>query len=329
MRFTKIFMFLGVGASLILSACGNTTLSIPSPTTTIILPARTGTPQTAFPTSAPLQTITSITATPIPCVPEEEDYCIVDAFFVFNRPIDPPGTDTIDHNYPYGGTEGGTREVHHGVEFYNGSGTPVLASAGGTVYFAGNDMTQYFSPWKNFYGNLIILKHEEPGTPFGTLYTLYAHLSKEGVTAGQTVTAGQKIGEVGSSGSAQGSHLHFEVRVDPNDYQSTLNPELWLMPHPGNGTLAISVTANSGKTIHPTFNVQYFPNRDKAATRAFEVDSYPIETVNPRDPWGEIGALGDQPAGWYRITFIWAGAWIERWVEIQPGKLTRVTFMVK
>ena len=327
MRFTTIFIFLGVGASMILSACGNTILNTPSPTTTIPLPTWTGISHTAFPTPGPLQTKISITATPEPCSPKEQDFCIVDAFFVFPRPINPPGTDIIDHNYPYGGTEGGTRDAHHGVEFNNASGTAVLAAGSGTVYFAGDDKTQNFSPWKNFYGNLIILKHEEPGTPFGTLYTLYAHLSKEGVTAGQTVTAGQKIGEVGSSGSAQGSHLHFEVRVDPNDYQSTLNPELWLMPHPGNGTLAISVTDNSGKTIRPTFNVQYYPNRDEAATRAVEVDSYSFETVNPRDPWEEVGALGDQPAGWYRITFLWAGTLTERWVEIRPGKLTRVAIM--
>jgi murein DD-endopeptidase MepM/ murein hydrolase activator NlpD len=197
------------------------------------------------------------------------------------------------------------------------------------VYYSGDDKTRLFTPWRNFYGNLIIIKHESAGIPFTALYTLYAHLSKEDISTGESVTAGQKIGEVGSSGSAQGSHLHFEVRVDPNDYQSTLNPELWLKPHPGNGTLAIAVTDKSGKTIRPTINVQYYPNRDEAATRAFEVDGYPLETVNPRDPWGEIGALGDQPAGWYRISFLWAGTWTERWVEIQAGKLTRVAFMEK
>ncbi len=256
-------------------------------------------------------------------------FCVADAFFVFQRPIDPPGLDTIDRYYPYGGTEGGTREPHHGVEFNNASGTPVLAALGGSVFFAGDDKSQAFTPWLNFYGNLIILKHEIPGSPFGTLYTLYAHLSKEAVTTGQTVTAGQKIGEVGASGSAQGSHLHFEVRVEPSDYSSTLNPELWLVPHPGNGTLAIAATDSNGKTIFPTFNVQYHENRDKPTIDAFEVDSYASEAVNPQDPWGEIAALGDQPAGWYRITFVWAGVWFEKWVEIQAGKLTRVAFMVK
>lgn len=329
MKSDKIFVFFCTAASLILAACGNPDIGSPSPASTAQPSTQTRAPQSTSPTAKPPATITVATATPEQCSPEVDDFCIVDAYFVFQLPIAPPGTDTIDRYYPYGGTEGGTREPHHGVEFYNGTGTPVQAANGGIVYFAGNDKSQLFTPWPNFYGNLIILKHDLPGNPFGTLYTLYAHLSKEEVSTGQTVTIGQKIGEVGSSGSAEGSHLHFEVRVNPTDYSSTLNPELWLSPHPGNGTLAITVTDNNGKNIYPTFSIQYYPNRDNPAATEFGVNSYAPETVNPRDPWGEIASLGDQPAGWYRITFLWSGTWIERWVEIQPGKLTRVAFMVK
>jgi hypothetical protein len=329
MKSAKILVFCCLAASFILAACGNQFIGSSSPSPSTLLPTQTRTVLPASPTAEVLTSVTTATVTPEPCPPDMQDFCIVDAYFVFQRPIEPPGTDTIDHFYPYGGTEGGTRDPHHGVEFYNASGTPVLAAAGGSVYFAGDDKTRLFAPTPNYYGNLIILKHKLPGTPFGTLYTLYAHLSKEEVSMGQTVTSGQKIGEVGASGSAQGSHLHFEVRVDPTGYTSTLNPELWLVPHHSNGTLAIVATYNDGKTIFPHFNVQYYPNRDQPATKSFDVDSYTPETVNPRDPWDEIAALGDQPAGWYRITFLWAGTWYERWVEIQSGKLTRVVFMVK
>jgi hypothetical protein len=215
------------------------------------------------------------------------------------------------------------------VEFYNASGTPVLAAANGAVYYAGNDTSQLFTPWSNFYGNLVVLKHELPGMPYGILYTLYAHLSKVEVTTGDTVTAGQKIGEVGASGSATGSHLHFEVRIDPVDYSSTLNPELWLVPHSGNGTLAMLVTDKDGMTIFPSFNIQYFPDRNKPAVAAYPVVGYAPETVNARDLWNEIAVLGDQPAGWYRVTFIQEGVLYEKWVEIQPAELTRVMFAVK
>ncbi len=241
MRPPKIFILLCMAASIILAACGNPPGGMILPSPTVQLPTERTVPHFTPTVVTPQATEPPVaTPTPIACSPETSDFCIVDAFFVFQIPIAPPGTDTIDHYYPYGGTEGGTRDPHHGVEFYNASGTPVLAAANGTVYFAGNDKSQLFSPWENFYGNLIILKHDLPGTPFDTLYTIYAHLSKEEVTAGQKVTAGEKIGEVGASGSAEGSHLHFEVRVEPGDYSSTLNPELWLRPHSGNGTLAIA-----------------------------------------------------------------------------------------
>ncbi len=314
-----------MAASLILVACGNAVTAAPSPSPLVLLPTVNSTPS---PTSTRTPAPTS-TATPIPCAPSAADYCIEDAYFVFQRPIVPPGTDSIDRGYPYGSTEGGAHDPHHGVEINNASGTPVLAAADGTVYYAGDDTARKFSPWPGFYGNIVVLKHPLSGAPFDRLYTLSAHLSKIDVSIGQTVTAGEKIGEVGSTGTAFGSHLHFEVRVEPNDYGSTLNPELWLVPHPGNGTLALLATDKTGAIIFPSFNVQYYPDRNKPATAAYQVDAYTPETVNARDPFNEIAAIGDQPAGLYRVTFLWAGVLYERWIEIQPGKLTRVMFVVK
>jgi murein DD-endopeptidase MepM/ murein hydrolase activator NlpD len=329
MKFGRALAFVCMAASLILAACGNGETATPSPSTTPQLP--TGT-ISSFSTSSPTASLTTAPtsiATYFPCALSTADYCSKDPFFVFQPPIALPGTDIIDRGYPYGSTEGGRLEPHHGVEFYNASGTPVLAAAGGSVYFSGDDKARKFSPWYGFYGNIVVLEHPLSGAPFDKLYTLYAHLSKIDVSIGQVVTTGEKIGEVGLTGTASGSHLHFEVRIDPDDYGSTLNPELWLIPHPGNGTLALSAIDKSGANIFPPFIVQYFPDRDKPAARVFEVDGYAKETVNPRDPWDEVAALGDQPAGWYRVTFLWAGSLTERWVEIQPGKLTFVAFMVK
>ncbi|MFN8376949.1 MAG: M23 family metallopeptidase [Anaerolineae bacterium] len=86
---------------------------------------------------------------------------------------------------------------HTGVDLAAPIGTSVQAANGGTVIFAG---------WNSWgYGNLIVLSH-------GPYLTLYGHLSDFYVSCGQTVSAGQTIGAVGSTGNSSGPHLHFEVR---------------------------------------------------------------------------------------------------------------------
>ncbi len=95
---------------------------------------------------------------------------------------------------------------HTGTDFAIALGTPAYAAASGTVTFAG---------WKGSYGYLVIIDH-------GNGYqTYYAHCSALYVTAGQTVTQGQNISAVGSTGNSTGPHLHFEIRYNGN----TLNPQ--------------------------------------------------------------------------------------------------------
>jgi hypothetical protein len=197
------------------------------------------------------------------------------------------------------------------------------------VYYCGDDMVRKFSPWSGFYGNIILIEHPLAEGPFGKLYTLYAHLSKIEVNPGQIVSKGDVVGKVGMTGTAFGNHLHFEVRVDPNNYASTLNPELWLVPHPGNGALALLATDKTGQMIFPSFNIQFFPDRNKPATSAFQLEAYTLETTNTSNPWKEVAAIGDLHPGWYRVTLMWDGILYEKWVEIQPGKLTRSQFSMK
>lgn len=95
----------------------------------------------------------------------------------------------------------GDMRMHTGVDFAAAHGTPVKATASGSVVFAG---------WRRGYGRMIELSH---GT--GTR-TRYAHLSKitEDVAKGHRVTAGATIGRVGATGTATGPNLHYEVLVD-------------------------------------------------------------------------------------------------------------------
>lgn len=90
----------------------------------------------------------------------------------------------------------GYSRMHQGVDFAAGKGTPIQASAGGTVVMAG---------WGGGYGNVVIVDHGRG------LRTRYAHMHKIGVRNGQQVAQGQTIGQVGSTGLSTGPHLHYEV----------------------------------------------------------------------------------------------------------------------
>jgi murein DD-endopeptidase MepM/ murein hydrolase activator NlpD len=100
------------------------------------------------------------------------------------------------------------------------AGTPVVAATAGTVVAVnGNAGASY--------GNYVAIEHS------GGVYTLYAHLSSTSVSVGQSVTAGQTIGAVGSTGNSSGPHLHFEVRNDPSAFSVGVfsNPRTWLTNH--------------------------------------------------------------------------------------------------
>ncbi len=107
---------------------------------------------------------------------------------------------------PFGG--GGGFEYHEGQDIDAPYGTPVQVAASGRVIIAGR---------QRGYGNVVYVDHGNG------LSTRYGHLSEIDVTVGQTVTRGQTIGLVGSTGRSTGPHLHYEVRinnqpVDPRQY---------------------------------------------------------------------------------------------------------------
>jgi murein DD-endopeptidase MepM/ murein hydrolase activator NlpD len=92
----------------------------------------------------------------------------------------------------------GYYRMHNGIDMGGGFGSPIWASKGGTVISAG---------WNGGYGNAVIIDHGDG------VATLYGHQSELFVSTGQTVTTGQRIGSIGSTGLSTGPHLHFEVRV--------------------------------------------------------------------------------------------------------------------
>jgi septal ring factor EnvC (AmiA/AmiB activator) len=107
----------------------------------------------------------------------------------------------------------GTETVRTGIEIAAPEGAPIRAVGAGMVLYRG---------WLRGYGNLLVLDH---GAGY---YTLYAHAADLAVVEGQLVRAGEAIGRVGETGSADGPRLYFELRHQgrPED------PQLWLRRRP-------------------------------------------------------------------------------------------------
>lgn len=113
---------------------------------------------------------------------------------------------------------------HSGIDISSGgiTGASVVASMSGTVIYVNSGCTHDYGKSSSCgcgggYGNYVIVQHSNGYS------TLYAHMSSVAVSNGQSVSQGQTLGYVGSTGFSTGAHLHFEVRVngnrvDPEEY---------------------------------------------------------------------------------------------------------------
>lgn len=111
-------------------------------------------------------------------VPMGKDYRVTSGFGIRNDPFT------------------GQLAMHEGLDFVAEVGSPILATAAGTVTRSG---------WDSSYGNVVEVSHVEGFT------TRYAHLSKRMVEVGQKVQRGETIAQLGSTGRSTGPHLHYEV----------------------------------------------------------------------------------------------------------------------
>jgi len=111
---------------------------------------------------------------------------------------------------PFGGR---IYEFHPGMDIDGERGEEIIAPANGIVTKAG---------WTGGYGNMVEIDHGNG------LATRYGHMSKIEVEVGDTITRGQQLGQIGSTGLSTGPHLHYELRLDDRP----VNPRHYLPPEP-------------------------------------------------------------------------------------------------
>jgi murein DD-endopeptidase MepM/ murein hydrolase activator NlpD len=261
-----------------------------------------------------------MTSTPLPALPRIDHY-------LFARPF--PRSDALidylDRTYPYGSTQGGAREVHLGVDYANVRHTTILAIGAGTVVFAGPDSSVRLGPAYDYYGNTVLVKHDTLSPEGLPVYTLYGHMEKINVKVDQYVTPGDPVGTVGDSGIAIGPHLHLEVRVggDGHDYRTTRNPDLWIAPYPGYGTIAGRVTSAQGMPVYSQLVLI------RTETRPRETYTYG-ERVNGDAVWQENFAMGDLPAGSYDVLISDNGnVRFRETVSVRDGQTTFVEIVLE
>ncbi len=124
-----------------------------------------------------------------------------------------PGYYSISSEYAYRWCPYHGYELHSGIDIPAAYGTSVVAADDGLVISAG---------WMGSYGNAVLISHGNG------LYTLYGHNSSLNVYEGQTVSQGQTIAFVGSTGNSTGNHCHFEVRLGGSNYGNSVNPHNYL-----------------------------------------------------------------------------------------------------
>lgn len=262
---------------------------------------------TATPSGPPTLTPTpTSTPTPIPRTERADNapnYSLAESHFWFTRPYSDTYATWGSQFYPYGTNNDGNYLWHHGIDIQNPDGIPILAVGDGQAVFAGADEQQVVGPQPDFYGQAVIIRHNQTidiaNTEKRPVYTLYGHVSQVLVQEGESVVTGQPIALTGQEGVALGPHLHLEVRLDQNTYLQTQNPDLWVRPDPGYGVIAGRVVDTNGFYVPQqliTLHRAETPNNFWRQTRTYPDHRY---TFDPQ--LGETFTFADVPTGAYIV----------------------------
>jgi murein DD-endopeptidase MepM/ murein hydrolase activator NlpD len=244
------------------------------------------------------------------------------------RPVDGEGPLRLNLDFPYGSDGGGRYLLHTGLDSTEPLGTPVVAVGDGTVVVAGPDAEELFGWRCDWYGQLVVIQLDEPwqGQP---VFALYGHVLNVMVEAGQRVKVGDPLAEIGYGGVATAPHLHFEVRVGANRFNTTRNPALWLEPADPYGVLAGRLVDVFG---HPWEGVTVTLITLGEETQFINTSTYlddPDDLINPEPGLAENFVYGQLPAGEYDLYVKLQDVEYRQRVVVSPGDLTTVEIVTE
>ena len=248
----------------------------------------------------------------------------------FRRPIALTDQPYIDQTYRFGSTMGGNFQPHQGVEFNNPDGTPVQAIGDGVVVHAGPAEQGALT---------VAIKHDRKLTADGKplfVFSVYYHNTTLLAKVGQRVKAGDVIALVGNTGRATNDHLHLEVHAAPFDSTRLIvdpdvryppyntNPELWIAPLPGTGTIAGQVWDSAGQPAYQA-RIYGLVKLEPRETPFSFIETYGRR--NHSDPvYHEHFGISDVAPGVYVLGVAIGGKRVYRQVTVEAGKLTWVEF---
>jgi murein DD-endopeptidase MepM/ murein hydrolase activator NlpD len=223
--------------------------------------------------------------------------------------------------YLYGYEDSETDLPHSGLDFDAPLHTPILAAASGKVVFTGYGLALGKGNTKDPYGLAVVIRHDFSYYGYSIL-TVYGHMEKVIVEAGQSVKAGDEIGFVGLTGNTSGPHVHYEVRIEKNGTYYVQNPFLWMAPPVDSGVLV-------GRFVDAYD--KYITAREVWITSLSTGENWTVKTYAaqdvPNDPYyKENVVLGDLPSGNYLVTYLNNYQYYKLEFTINPGVVTFVYF---
>ena len=151
------------------------------------------------------------------------------------------------------------------------------------------------------------------------------------VKTGDKVKTGEKIGEVGATGSAIGSHLHFEVRISNPGLDQGLNPELFIslldnQPLTPSGILIGNILDyQKQKVSQNKLVIQPVENGRIMIDKAYYLETYATDAPISDPNWQENFSISNLPVGNYRVSTYINKEFIEKYISINENSLTFIS----